>query len=413
MNKEIAIKNLLKGVQQLQMHQHELEKIKGETFNIFTILGVETKENKTHSSFIAALLNPAGSHFMGTVFLQEFLDQVNYSGSLDINTATVVKEHHIGKISDVSGGRIDILIKDASDNLISIENKVYAGDQENQLIRYHNFHREKNTLYYLTLRGEAATDRSTIHKDEAVDIFLENGIHYHTLSYASDMLKWLDKCHKLAVDVPQVRDSIKQYILLIRKLTNQMVDPKNAEIKKTLFKYAQEAQFIADYFQTIKNEIKERFRSDVASRLKSVAGESLYQFKTPNDVRKKGYAQIFVELKKYPESKIIFSIESFSGYGNLNNCMYIGVFDVSGKRESYPISGDTTGLITTWWKSAKLIKINNQHICLENPLFLKELVDPSSHEYQEIVDAFVTQCLDFIKDNYPTIEDYLSKEAIS
>jgi hypothetical protein len=63
---------LLKEVELLQKHQKEIEIIKGETFNIFSILGVESKENKTHSSFIAELLNPNGSHYMNAVFLEAF-----------------------------------------------------------------------------------------------------------------------------------------------------------------------------------------------------------------------------------------------------------------------------------------------------------------------------------------------------
>jgi hypothetical protein len=103
------IQRLLKEVNQLQKHQREIEKIKGETFNIFSILGVESKENKTHSSFVAELLNPKGSHYMGSLFLKAFLNQIKYNGNLNIATASVTKEYYVGKRKNISGGRIDIL----------------------------------------------------------------------------------------------------------------------------------------------------------------------------------------------------------------------------------------------------------------------------------------------------------------
>lgn len=47
-------------------------KNKGELFNTFSILKMETAENKTHSNFIAELLNPKGSHLKGSIFLERF-----------------------------------------------------------------------------------------------------------------------------------------------------------------------------------------------------------------------------------------------------------------------------------------------------------------------------------------------------
>ncbi|WP_417601041.1 PD-(D/E)XK nuclease family protein [Owenweeksia hongkongensis] len=46
-----------------------------EDFNIFSILNMETNEVKTHSTFLAELLNPHGSHSMGETFLQLFLNK--------------------------------------------------------------------------------------------------------------------------------------------------------------------------------------------------------------------------------------------------------------------------------------------------------------------------------------------------
>jgi hypothetical protein len=404
---------LLKEVELLQKHQKEIEIIKGETFNIFSILGVESKENKTHSSFIAELLNPNGSHYMNAVFLEAFLKEINYKGNLDIASTTVHKEFHIAQRKDITGGRIDILIKDRNNNFISIENKIYAGDQENQLIRYHNYKKGKNTLYYLSLEGGEASEHSTVHKKENNTIIaLKNGADYYTLSYVNDILNWLDKCHKLAVDVPQLRDSIKQYILLIKKLTNQMIDPQNIAIKKILLENAEAAQFVSENFQKVKNEIKEKFRETVVFELKQKLDSTLFGFAYPNKVNTKGIAQIFVELKKLEETKFQFLIESFSGYGHHNGSLFIGVLDHSNKQEKYPLSGELDGFNTKWWKNTKFILIDNKRINLEDNIFLKKLIDPTSKEYQRIVQEFVSQCICFVNENYTVINDFFHSKSI-
>lgn len=228
------LSRLLKGVTQLQKHHQEIEKVKGESFNIFSILGVESKENKTHSNFIAELLNPKGSHYMGDVFLKAFLEQIKYKGNLNRSEASVIKEFHVGQKKNITGGRIDILIKDKSNNYISIENKIYAGDQDNQLIRYHNYKKGKNTLYYLSLYGDEASEKATLYTQDDKTIHFKAGKDYHTISYAKDILQWLHTCKCIAINTPQLRDSIKQYELLIKKLTHQMLDPKSKDIKKII-----------------------------------------------------------------------------------------------------------------------------------------------------------------------------------
>lgn len=405
------ISRLLKDVNQLQQHQKEIEKIKGETFNIFSILGVETKENKTHSSFLAELLNPKGSHYMGDIFLDAFLKQIKYEDGLNIKTSKIIKEFHVGKKNNITGGRIDILIQDKSGHHISIENKIHAGDQENQLIRYYNYKKGRNKLYYLSLFGKEATEMSTAFETGDKKIKLEEGKDYIAISYSKDILEWLNTCFYLSIEAPQLRDSIKQYILLIKKLTNQMIDPKSLDIKKKLFEFSESAEYISKNFQNIKNDIKDRFREDVAKELRSKTDTILYNYAHPNPVDKKGYAQIFVELKKYPDSGIQILIESFSGFGNLGGKMYIGVFDHSGKREDFPKGGSLDGFKTTIWKNVQIIKIDNEFICFEDVHFLEELVDPSSTKYKKILDKFVDQCVNYINKNYVIIDDYLNRKT--
>jgi hypothetical protein len=221
------VKKLLTAVQGIVKHQEEIKRLKGEHFNVFSILGMESAENKTHSAFLGELLNPKGSHLMGDVFLRLFLKQVRYSrlppDDKERIKAKVVLEKHIGWRNDKTkeGGRIDIYIEFDDKSTVSIENKIYAGDQYAQIERYHKHNSGKNLVYYLTLDGSDPTYES---KGD-----LKPEEHYYCISYRTDILGWLKECIKQAADQPILRETIKQYMILIQKLTGQLTEQKMSE----------------------------------------------------------------------------------------------------------------------------------------------------------------------------------------
>ena len=56
-------------------------------------------------------------------------------------------------------GKVDIVIKDSSEqNIIVIENKIYAGEQHDQLLRYHKSF-PKGKLLFLTLEGRKSDQK--------------------------------------------------------------------------------------------------------------------------------------------------------------------------------------------------------------------------------------------------------------
>jgi hypothetical protein len=93
------LKHLLQSTGKIIKHQSDLEKVKGEKFNVFSILGLERNENRTHSAFLAELLNPFGSHLMGNKFLEYFLGIIPET-AIDIKTVKVKTEHDIGPRDD-------------------------------------------------------------------------------------------------------------------------------------------------------------------------------------------------------------------------------------------------------------------------------------------------------------------------
>ena len=204
--------------------QAEEEKRKrGECFNVFNTLGLRSEEVRLHSAFLAELLNPDGSHGMGNDFFRQFLSEVIKEERSDFIQSDKVNqnivERSIGQRTEDEGGILDIIIEDGNHAVI-IENKIYARDQEHQLLRYDNFGKKHFPnprdyhLVYLTLDGHEASDLSTG----------GHNIAYSPISYSKDILAWLHACVRLAYDKPLVRETIKQYIHLIKQLTNQTME---------------------------------------------------------------------------------------------------------------------------------------------------------------------------------------------
>ncbi len=179
---------LIKKVEKISQEYAEISQKSGENFNVFSIINMEWNEVKTHSSFIAELLNPKGSHGKGSVFLEFFFEELTKENfdyfSLNLDNVIVLKEEFIGRKNEdeTQGGNIDIVIKDYK-NQIVIENKIEASDQYNQLLRYKN-HYPKSTLLYLTLFRNNPTDESIGN--------LEINKDFYCVSYERLIKNWLE-----------------------------------------------------------------------------------------------------------------------------------------------------------------------------------------------------------------------------
>lgn len=194
----------------------------GDAFNVFNVIGLWSEEVRLHSAMIKELLDPSGSHGCSDRFLRLFYNKVNNSPipeEKSLAEARVEAEYYIGPISDDKkyGGRIDILVMVPQvlklPSLI-IENKIYALDQENQLLRYYTFGKKKFEdrfiLTYLTLDGKKPSNTS---------IGDENHIKPNCISYSNDIMTWLHSCAQIAFDKPKVRETIIQYIDLLKQIT--------------------------------------------------------------------------------------------------------------------------------------------------------------------------------------------------
>lgn len=229
---------LFNQVSALNEKYKKINELTGENFNVFRILKLESSEVRMHSAFIGELLDPTGSHGQGDIFLKLFINQFKLNkNDYDIHSCKVTIEKHAGFINEdrTEGGRIDIIISDKTNNEIIIENKIYTGDQTNQLVRYYN-HSPKADIIYLTLDGKEPS------KESKGDLLSE--IHYKCYSYKIDIINWLIECRKQVAILPIIRESITQYINLIKYMTNQTINDTMKEDLTNIIRTNLEASFM-------------------------------------------------------------------------------------------------------------------------------------------------------------------------
>lgn len=303
--------------------QQEERNRKGENYNLFSILNIERYELK-HSALIANLLDPKGSHGCGDAFLRAFFEIALKGTAYPFESSTPPNsytEYYTGPIAGDTGGRIDILVKSSRYGLI-IENKIYAGDQDKQLTRYDNYGKETfgadgYLLVYLTLYGYDASKESTATKSA-------EKVGYLRLSYAEDILCWLEQCARLADNKPLVRESLNQYIQTIKQLTYQDMNQENIEeIIDLAVDHPEVVATLSSKRDAIAQGIRKKY---IFAKLKEYADQKGWLFDSTEIANPKGDNKIRLRKEGWDGSIIISadSEDKKSNYGWWIN-LWIGI----------------------------------------------------------------------------------------
>lgn len=319
-NIEILLKQISKIVVKEKIQQEEKRK-RGENFNIFDVLGLSTNEVRLHSAFLAELLKPNGDHGLGDKFLDSFIKQVikkvDPNFVIDKQTCQVFVEHPIGTITEdySEGGRIDLLIQDKNNHAIVIENKINAGDQYKQLLRYHNWatkNSQKYVLIYLTKKGTDAKEYSA------------EDIDYQRISYKEDILNWLEHCVGIAALFPRVRETLTQYITNLKQIMSIMSEMNKQTIVELLINKSNiDATLeIISMSEDVGNTIRTRFIENNLTELAKNHGMTLSYDKefVVLGTHSRNYKNIRFVLPGY--DKCYFQIE------NEGNSVYYGIVAV-------------------------------------------------------------------------------------
>ncbi len=290
-----------------------------------------------------------------------------------------------------------IYIEGQKGKTLYIENKIYAKDQKAQLTRYFNHKKTNNVLLYLTLYGVPPSNQSIKKADGTL---LKAGTDFHIISYKEDIAFWLKECIKESAEQPILRESIKQYLILIKKLTNTMAQDEQEDLKHLIVKNMEASRFIfQNYAQTIR-QIRRDFRDAVIKELIAKLKAELkvdYIYILGGEISTT-HAPVWIKQNK--DDNIHFGIEPFSGNGNSfsNGKLFIGLCANKNnfRFDSYQSEFGKTDF---WHKTQLLYLENNEVLNLENSTLLKQLSNKESASFHKIVKSVVNQSFKFIKEN--------------
>jgi len=162
-------------------------------FNVFSY--IDPNESRL-SDLIAELLSPDGKHGQGDTFLRLFLEQLRFErhGPPKASPYPKVRREEPVTYPPDSCGFMDIVI-DLGSYGIGIENKPWAGEQKDQMERYHNHleHAYPNGFCLVYLSGDGGHPETLTTELQKT---LEDAERFRVLSYRSGVRKWLRECEK-------------------------------------------------------------------------------------------------------------------------------------------------------------------------------------------------------------------------
>lgn len=176
-----------------------------EVFNLLHSVGFRSQEIM-HSKFLATMLDPKGLHGMRNQNLNLFFDR--------IGIARFKTEQAKVEIERPAGNRwIDVKIS-IGDDVVIIENKVWAKDQDRQLADYYSACKtgtNRVEVIYLTIDGKNPT------KNSLGEILPLNQVK--CISYEKHVIPWIDECAISAAG--RVKVSLEMYSELLSDLINK------------------------------------------------------------------------------------------------------------------------------------------------------------------------------------------------
>lgn len=251
-------------------------------YNLLTTVLNEHDEVRLHSRVIGSLLDVNGLHYQKEIFLEIFLEILKVTEfEFNIQESKLFLEYQ----------NIDLYLTDGIKHII-IENKIYAGDQENQIKRYYEAIKNENKdleyndilVIYLSIDrlqpSKYSLGNLTI-KDNYIFDNHEKIAIFKNINYKNEILNWLDNCLHEIQNITNLNESIQQYKNVVEKITNKykekVMSQKDFLLEKDNLKLA----------MGLENSIKE-----AKSEIQLLFWEELHKQLTNN-----GYQFNFVDYK--------------------------------------------------------------------------------------------------------------------
>ncbi|MFH1891595.1 MAG: PD-(D/E)XK nuclease family protein [Candidatus Zixiibacteriota bacterium] len=250
-------KCLLEKVALVQEHARARQRESASDFNIFRVLGLERAEVRTHSAFLAELLNPHGSHGQGALFLKAFLRlcseiakdvescEFEYSDE-SYDDCTVETEKFAREV-----GRLDIFLHSVKNaTIIGIENKIDAEESEGQLKKYWDYmvgqysSTKQKLLVLLNPIGSPSTSAE--------------GASHIVLSYKVNIDQMLDCCR---AGIPEkLKSVIDQYQNVIRQICGEIVMTEEQKQLASLLEKNENLRAAFEIYDAVERILADRLR---------------------------------------------------------------------------------------------------------------------------------------------------------
>ena len=247
MSKDNQLLNLLESVIKYKSNIDEAKKSLVPKVNIVDVLG-NTYEEVPNSALLCSILNfkheaiNFAKDFSEYVIDEEYKDRIK-----NANLENVYKEFQINE-----GRRIDILIVFDKFEII-IENKINAGDQENQLLDYYNdrYNGEKEIfIIYLTKNAYKPSEYSI---DRGKRAELEESKRIYYLSH-NDIAKWIEEYIFKKYEFLRKEEKYQSiYSALIQIKNNEKIISKTTEEDNMEQEMIKELFKKHNYFDLLKN----------------------------------------------------------------------------------------------------------------------------------------------------------------
>ena len=293
--------------------QYSRKEKEREQFNIFSVLLKQDDEVNLHSMFIASLLNPYGSHKSGELFLRKFLEKCDYQPEF---IEKLLENAHVSvtpnEYNRSETRNMDILvINESTRHAFFLENKIGANDSNHEdrgqlegyyetLLKDYHIPDENIELVFLSMYGREPSDESygTRHPE------IQTKCKVYT--YNQLIIPWLEECLHDCIDKPFLRETILQYIKLIKNMTNDISIDERKEILKLIGKSEDNikaAKLLVENYKHIKWHTLTDFWNELSDKLID-EGCILCEDLNPDDVT---YITHFEDYKKGYTGKDLYT----------------------------------------------------------------------------------------------------------
>lgn len=283
-------KEFFEKIKEFKKQQDEQKKRGLNNYNMVNVVRKRNDEVGMHSPIIHSLINPNGSHYQDSLFLRLFLKELELEAffGTDLSKVKVKIEYE----------NIDLYLTNGKQHLI-IENKIWAGDQPCQIIRYINLivkinkdicpindnkriDEELLRVIYLTAQEKDCPDEHKLNggyitydenwenkngkKKECFDKlknekqYKNYEVRFHKMGYKEHIINWINSCQKEVKNITNLYIQLQQYMDVVKKITKNY---QGNVATLDSFALKQNDNFIHTLFKITQESMEDKYKKEI------------------------------------------------------------------------------------------------------------------------------------------------------